>query len=99
MPEANIEAIGGWNRNTQNTIYAPIPPANDVALLAGFKNMEAFCVPRALLDPSTMPEFRPLVHAIFPTLEQELQAMRQVRPCFTSPWVRCLHLFDTYTCK
>ena len=79
MAEASIEAIAGWNENTQNTDYASFPAAEDVAILAGFQGADSFCLPRMLLDPVAMPEFRPLIDAIFPGLEQELEAMRQAR--------------------
>lgn len=79
MNRDEISAIGGWNTQVLDQQYATLLTGDSLAIVTGFANQASYCVPRLLLDPACMPEFAPLVDAVFPGLSAELRLMQQVR--------------------
>lgn len=78
MNRDEIAAIGGWNTQVLDQQYATLLTGDSLAKVSGFADQASYCVPRLLLDPVCMPEFAPLVEAVFPGLPDELRLMQHV---------------------
>ena len=79
QPTAELCSAGSWQKSVQQSVYSQVSSADNVANRAGYFKRENAAQLRQLLSPEDFDEFRPMVHALYPGLEQKLAALREVQ--------------------
>ena len=75
----NIAAFVNWDHSVKVDTYLTWPGPDELAVAAGFRNRDAYMVPRLMPNPLAMPgEFRDMAMDLFKGLDEELQALHEV---------------------
>lgn len=78
QPAHEVGALAGWNYSVMMQTYAQLPTGDMMSSVAGYGDRQYYLCVHALLDPSQMPEFQPMVEAFYPGIPAKLARLKEV---------------------